>query len=150
MSISSCFLPTSVIRATSAVDRTPTVSSHLTARLRRSAVLATIMFGVIALLLPGLATSQDSVPLARADLVRLADAIITAKLLSAQPRWNSRGNLIVTDYRFRIEQTELDGGLGSFEFVVTQGGGTIDGITDERYGGGSVGAGQTAPDRPSG
>ncbi len=89
------------------------------------------MFGVIALLLPGLATSQDSVPLARADLVRLADAIITAKLLSAQPRWNSRGNLIVTDYRFRIEQTELDGGLGSFEFVVTQGGGTIDGITDE-------------------
>ena len=131
MSISSWFLPTSGIRADAATDRTPAVSPESTYRHCRSAVLAILVLLAIALLPPGLARAQESVPLARADLVRLADAIVTARLLSAQPRWNSRGNLIVTDYRFRIEQTELDGGLGTFEFVVTQGGGTLDGLTHE-------------------
>lgn len=92
---------------------------------------AVALFAILAWLLPCLAMAQHSVTLERADLVNQADAIAVASLLSAQPRWNSRRNVIVTDYRFRIESTPLPGSLGNYEFVVTQGGGTIEGVTHE-------------------
>ncbi|MCW5567205.1 MAG: hypothetical protein KIS84_03120 [Dokdonella sp.] len=71
------------------------------------------------------ASAQHEVPMTPSDLVLEAQSISVARLLSAQSRWNAKRTLIVTDYRFRIEQTLLDGGIGGFEFVVTQGGGTI-------------------------
>lgn len=75
------------------------------------------------------ALAQHHVPRDTSELVNEAESIAVATLVSAQSRWNSRGNLIVTDYRFRIESTPLNGGLGTHEFVVTQGGGTLDGET---------------------
>ena len=62
------------------------------------------------------------------DLVAESEWIAVADLVGAQPRRNARGNLIVTDYRFRTEQT-LEGAPGA-EFTLTQGGGTVGGETN--------------------
>ncbi|HEY6544649.1 MAG TPA: hypothetical protein VIZ64_07110 [Dokdonella sp.] len=61
------------------------------------------------------------------DLVAQAESVTIADLVSAQARRNGRGNLIVTDYRFRTVQSVL--GLAPQEFVLTQGGGTLAGET---------------------
>jgi hypothetical protein len=77
------------------------------------------------------AFAQHHVPVTLDELVDGAGSIAIATLISTQPRWNEKHNLILTDYRFRIERTLLDGGIGNFEFVVTQAGGTLDGETHE-------------------
>ena len=63
------------------------------------------------------------------DLVAEAEWIGVADLVDAHPRMNARGNLIVTDYHFR-QQTSLLGAPPSLDFVLTQGGGTLAGVTD--------------------
>lgn len=75
------------------------------------------------------AFAQHDVPVSLNELVDGSGSIVVGTLLSARPHWNDRHNLIVTDYRFRIERTLIDGGIGHFEFVVTQAGGTLDGET---------------------
>jgi hypothetical protein len=77
----------------------------------------------------GVATAQElMLPKTLPDLVAESDWITVADLVGAQPRRNARGNLIVTDYRFRVAQT-LEGMPPGSEFVVTQGGGTLAGET---------------------
>lgn len=71
------------------------------------------------------AHAQHHLPMSSSDLVLEAESISVSTLLFAQSRWNAKGNLIVTDYRFRVEQVLLDGGIGGFEFVVSQGGGSV-------------------------
>jgi hypothetical protein len=66
---------------------------------------------------------QKSLP----DLVAEAEWITVADLVGAQPHRNARGNLIVTDYRFRRVQAWL--GATPADFVLTQGGGTLAGET---------------------
>jgi hypothetical protein len=61
------------------------------------------------------------------DLVQEAQAIVVADLVGAHARRNARGNVIVTDYRFRTVRTLL--GPSQPGFVLTQGGGTLDGET---------------------
>lgn len=68
-------------------------------------------------------------PATTADLVAESEWIAVAELVDTHARRNARGNLIVTDYRFRTEQA-LEGSPGA-EFVVTQGGGTLNGETHE-------------------
>ncbi|HEU4663803.1 MAG TPA: hypothetical protein VFS55_07220 [Dokdonella sp.] len=63
------------------------------------------------------------------DLVEQAEWIVVADLVAATPRMNARGNLIVTDYAFRLEQSVL-GAPPALEFVLSQGGGTLGGFTD--------------------
>ncbi|HEY6942255.1 hypothetical protein, partial [Dokdonella sp.] len=63
------------------------------------------------------------------DLVDQSEWIAIAELASATPRMNARGNLIVTDYAFRLEQRLL-GAPPALDFVLSQGGGTLGGITD--------------------
>lgn len=76
----------------------------------------------------GVAHASDVV-LARGvqDLVAQAESVAIADLVGAQARRNSRGNLIVTDYRYRTVQSIL--GVAAPEFVLTQGGGTLAGET---------------------
>jgi hypothetical protein len=77
------------------------------------------------------ASAQElMVPASLSDLVAQSDFIAIADLVSAQARRNARGNLIVTDYRFRISET-LEGAAPGAEFVLTQGGGTLAGETHE-------------------
>ena len=64
------------------------------------------------------------------DLVAESQWISVADLVDAQARRNARGNLIVTDYRFRAVQTLL-GSPPDSEFVLTQGGGTLAGETQQ-------------------
>lgn len=64
------------------------------------------------------------------DLVAESEWIVEADLVSAQARWNSRGNLIVTDYRFHAVRM-LSGMPPGSDFVLSQGGGTLGDITDE-------------------
>jgi hypothetical protein len=59
------------------------------------------------------------------DLVDQALAIEIAVLVAATPRWNQRGNLIVTDYRFRRQRDLLGAGAPGDEFVLSQAGGII-------------------------
>jgi len=63
------------------------------------------------------------------DLVAESEWIAVADLVSAEPRRNARGNLIVTDLRFRTAQTLL--GSPGAEFMLTQGGGTLNGESQE-------------------
>lgn len=72
--------------------------------------------------------AQHAVPKTLTDLVDEAESIVVAQLESAQPRWNSRHTLIVTDYRFRIERGLL-GGKPREQWVLSQGGGSLDGET---------------------
>ncbi len=69
-------------------------------------------------------------PQSLSDLVAESDFIAIADVVSAQARRNSRGNLIVTDYRFRVSET-LEGAAPGTEFVLTQGGGTLAGETHQ-------------------
>jgi|GEM_PF-1349575 len=68
-------------------------------------------------------------PASTGDLVEQAEWIGVADLVAAVPRMNARGNLIVTDYSFHQQQTLL-GAAPSLDFVLSQGGGTLGGITD--------------------
>jgi len=61
------------------------------------------------------------------DMVAEAEWVVVADLVAQQPRRNSRGNLIVTDYRFHAVDVLL--GLPDSDFVLTQGGGTLAGET---------------------
>jgi len=61
------------------------------------------------------------------DMVAESEWVVVADLVAQQPRRNARGNLIVTDYRFRAIDVLL--GLPGSEFVLTQGGGTLAGET---------------------
>jgi len=63
------------------------------------------------------------------DLVAESEWIAVVELVDAHARRNARGNLIVTDYRFRTEQV-LEG-MPNNEFTLTQGGGTLAGETHE-------------------
>lgn len=85
--------------------------------------LALVATGLMAMTLQ--AQAQHFVPMEPSDLVLEAESISVATLWTAQSRWNDKHTLIVTDYRFRIDDTLLDGGIGNHEFVVTQGGGTV-------------------------
>jgi len=86
---------------------------------------------VAALLCTGTASAQELMPVkALPDLVAESEWIAVADLVGAQARRNARGNLIVTDYRFRVAQT-LQGATPASEFVLTQGGGTLAGETHE-------------------
>lgn len=76
-----------------------------------------------------LSFAQHHVPVTLDELVDGSASIVEATLISAQPRWNDKHNLILTDYRFRIGRVLIDGGVGNAEFVVTQAGGTLDGET---------------------
>ena len=67
-------------------------------------------------------------PKTMSDLVAESEWIAVADLVDAQPRRNARGNIVVTNYRFRTQQT-LEGAPGA-EFTLTQGGGTVAGETD--------------------
>lgn len=58
-----------------------------------------------------------------------APRIVLADLQSAESRWNSGHNLILTDYRFRT--VEVFRGAFSSEFTLTQGGGTVGEETHE-------------------
>ena len=94
--------------------------------------LAAIAFGV-ALSCGAVAPSgaqELMLPASLPDLVAQSDFIAIADLVSAQARRNARGNLIVTDYRFRVSET-LEGSAPGAEFVLTQGGGTLAGETHE-------------------
>ncbi|MFI4969979.1 MAG: hypothetical protein ACHP7D_07215, partial [Lysobacterales bacterium] len=62
------------------------------------------------------------------DLVAESEWISVADLVGAQAHRNARGNLIVTDFRFRATQTLLGTSPGA-EFVLSQGGGTLAGET---------------------
>ena len=75
----------------------------------------------------GVRASDLVLPGGVADLVAEAEWVTVADLVGAQARRNARGNLIVTDYRFRVVQSML--GLPPHEFVLTQGGGTLAGET---------------------
>jgi len=64
-----------------------------------------------------------------ADLVEQAEWVGVADLVAAVPRMNARGNLVVTDFSFRQQQTLL-GTPPAVTFTLSQGGGTLGGITD--------------------
>ncbi|MET0231647.1 MAG: hypothetical protein ABW186_12005 [Rhodanobacteraceae bacterium] len=94
--------------------------------------LAAIAFGVaLACGAVDHSSAQElMLPQSLSDLVAESDFIAIADVVSAQPRRNSRGNLIVTDYRFRVSET-LEGAAPGSEFVLTQGGGTLAGETHQ-------------------
>lgn len=96
---------------------------------RRFAVLAGWLIAVSGLFHAGTGARADDVVLqgGLVDLVAGAEWVTVADLVDAQSRRNARGNLIVTDYRFRVVQAML--GLPPQEFVLTQGGGTLAGET---------------------
>lgn len=106
----------------------------------RTAVVAHSLRGRIAAVAFGVALACGAVdsssaqelmlPASMSDLVAQSDFIAIADLVSAQARRNARGNLIVTDYRFRVSET-LEGAAPGDEFVLTQGGGTLAGETHE-------------------
>ncbi len=75
------------------------------------------------------ARAQHHVPVSLNELVDGSGSVLVGQLLSAQPRWNDNHNLIFTDYRFRIERVLYNGGIGNFEIVLSQAGGTLDGET---------------------
>ncbi len=76
-------------------------------------------------IVPLAAHAQHDMPRALPDLVAEADTVAVARLVSTQARWNARGNLIVTDYRFVIERDVLAADAPGQTFVLSQGGGTI-------------------------
>ncbi|HJU37985.1 MAG TPA: hypothetical protein VJ724_00325, partial [Tahibacter sp.] len=81
-----------------------------------------------AILAAGSAVAQElTVAKTSADLVAESEWIAIADLVGATARRNARGNLIVTDFRFRIVQTIE--GMPDRDVVLTQGGGTLDGET---------------------
>jgi hypothetical protein len=96
---------------------------------RRGALAVAFLLAVAGLFhAGGGARASDLVlPQGLADLVAEAEWVTVADLVGAQARRNARGNLIVTDYRFRVVQSVL--GLPPQEFVLTQGGGTLAGET---------------------
>lgn len=96
-------------------------------RLAQAARALLVALGMAALAPAALA--QHHVPVTLDQLVDGSGSIVVGTLVSAQPRWNERHNLIVTDYRFRIERRLLDSDAGAAEFVLTQAGGTLDGET---------------------
>lgn len=72
--------------------------------------------------------AQDlNVKVTLADEVAQAEWVVLADLVAAQSRRNARGNLIVTDYRFRNVQALA--GVPPAQFVLSQGGGTLNGET---------------------
>ncbi len=91
--------------------------------------LATLIAGVaLACAISGAAHAQELVVAKTLpDLVAESEWIAIADLVGAQARRNTRGNLIVTDYRFRMVQTFE--GVPDREVVLTQGGGTLAGET---------------------
>jgi hypothetical protein len=65
----------------------------------------------------------SQVPPGSVDELAAAPRIVLADLIDARSRWNAKGNLILTDYRFRTVEV-LRGTFGE-TFVLTQGGGTV-------------------------
>lgn len=104
-----------------------------TTRPGRVARLSRLAFGfavaVWAATSSSLSFAQHHVPVTLDELVDGSASIVEGTLISAQPRWNDKHNLILTDYRFRAARVLIDGGVGAGEFVVTQAGGTLDGET---------------------
>ncbi len=91
-------------------------------RIQKSCV---VCIGLLLAISLGRSHSQElQLPRTLPDLVGEADVIAIADLTQARPRWNQRGNLIVTDYSFRVVRQMFGNPLNS-EFVVTQTGGTI-------------------------
>lgn len=75
--------------------------------------------------------AQHHVPVDLDQLVQGSGSIFVGQLVDARPRWNDRHNLILTDYRFRVERAYFDGRIGAFDQVLTQAGGTLDGETHQ-------------------
>lgn len=94
---------------------------------RRGAVLTTLLLAVCSLFHAGAGAVAADLVLSRGlpDLVAEAEWVTVADLVGAQARRNARGNLIVTDYHFRVVRSML--GLPPHAFVLTQGGGTLAG-----------------------
>jgi hypothetical protein len=99
-------------------------SSRAIARIRHALAIG-FVFGILAC---ASAPAQElTVAKTLPDLVAESEWIAIADLVGAQARRNARGNLIVTDFRFRIVQTIE--GMPDREVVLTQGGGTFAGET---------------------
>lgn len=96
---------------------------------KRHAVMAAWLIALSGLFHAGAGVRAADVvlPGGIADLVAGAEWVTVADLVDARSRRNARGNLIVTDYRFRVVRSML--GLPPHEFVLTQGGGTLAGET---------------------
>jgi len=114
------------MRATSEIGRGASANRRAAGRLSSWLCVAALCCGAWS------SAPAQELMLAKAlpDLVAESEFVTVADLVGAQARRNSRGNLIVTDYRFRVAQA-LQGAAPAAEFVLTQGGGTLAGETHE-------------------
>lgn len=78
-----------------------------------------------------LATVQaDVVKLERIEVIQESELIFGGMVISKNTRWNDRGNLIVTDYEFSVDQV-YQGEYEGQTILLTFAGGQLDGETHE-------------------